>query len=167
MGQFIVTNHAAEDILLSSFTRTGATTAIVLPFAATVGALYAVEYAANSTDGNWVPVGLATSNGTSVTFTEFDTTRLAQTGYYRVALPVITVASFTRNTSDPTIYLEFKATAGTTYTVQYSQDMTTGSWVDVGSITSDGTSANFTETDAARLGLARGFYRIAVPAITQ
>lgn len=167
MGQFLVTNPAAENIVLSSFTRTGATTAIVLPFSAAAGATYTVEYAANLTNGSWTPVGLATSNGTTVTFTETDTTRLAQTGYYRVAIPVITIASFTRNTSDPTIHLQFKATAGTTCTVQYSPDMTTGSWGDVGSITSDGTSGDFYETSPARLGLGRGFYRIAMPVISQ
>ena len=147
MGQFVVANQAAEEIVLSSFTRTGATTAIVLPFTATAGAVYAVEYAANLTSGIWTPVGLATSNGTSITFTETVTARLAQTGYYRVAIPLITIASFTRDTSDPTIHLQFQATAGTTYTVQYSPDMTTGSWVDVGSITSDGTSGDFYETE--------------------
>jgi hypothetical protein len=33
-------------------------------------------------------------------------------------------------------------------------------------VTSDGTTANFTETDATRLGGARGFYRVKVPTIT-
>jgi bilirubin oxidase len=83
------------------------------------------------------------------------------------AVEDLAIASFTRLGSDPTIHLQFKATAGTTYTVQYSPDMTTGSWSDVGSITSDGTSGDFYETDPARLGLGRGFYRVGMPVIDQ
>ncbi|MDB6139014.1 MAG: hypothetical protein JWO94_2086, partial [Verrucomicrobiaceae bacterium] len=83
------------------------------------------------------------------------------------AVEDLAVASFTRLGSDPAITLQFKATPGTTYTLQYSPDMTTTSWADVGSVTSDGSSAVFTETNPARLASARGFYRIAVPVITQ
>jgi hypothetical protein len=77
----------------------------------------------------------------------------------------LAVASFTRSGNNSLISLDFKATPGTTYTLQYSPNMTTGSWTDIGSVTSDGTSANFTETDATRLGLPRGFYRVAIPTI--
>lgn len=79
------------------------------------------------------------------------------------AVEDLAVSSFTRLGSDPVIHLQFRATPGTTYTVQFSLDMTTGSWVDVGSVTSNGTSADFYETDATRLSLGRGFYRIAIP----
>ena len=48
---------------------------------------------------------------------------------------------------------------------KYSADMTTSSWTDIGSVTSNGTSANFTETDATRLGQAKGFYRVKIPTI--
>jgi FtsP/CotA-like multicopper oxidase with cupredoxin domain/arylsulfatase A-like enzyme len=77
----------------------------------------------------------------------------------------LAVASFARSGSNNLIQLDFKTTPGTTYTLQYSADMTTGSWTDIGSVTSDGTSASFTETDASRLGQARGFYRVAIPSI--
>jgi len=77
----------------------------------------------------------------------------------------LAIASFTRTGSSNLISLDFKATAGTTYTLQYSTDLTTGSWKDIGSVTSDGTSANFTETDTTRLGQARGFYRVVIPSI--
>ena len=43
--------------------------------------------------------------------------------------------------------------------------MTPSSWTDIGSVTSDGASAIFTETDATRLGQARGFYRVKIPTI--
>lgn len=81
------------------------------------------------------------------------------------AVEDLAVASFARTGSNNDIQLVFKATAGTTYTLQYSTDMTTGSWTDIGSVTSDGTSANFTETDDTRLGQARGFYRVTIPTV--
>jgi hypothetical protein len=43
--------------------------------------------------------------------------------------------------------------------------MTTSSWIDVGSVTSNGSSATFTETDPMRLGLGRGFYRVKIPTV--
>ncbi len=77
----------------------------------------------------------------------------------------LAIASFTRVANNQLISLDFKATPGTTYTLQHSPDMTTNSWTDIGSVTSDGTSANFTEFDATRLGQARGFYRVKFPTI--
>jgi len=76
----------------------------------------------------------------------------------------LSIASFTRYGNNSLISLDFKATPGTTYTLQWSPDLS--SWTTVGSVTSDGTSANFTETDAARLSGNRGFYRVKVPTIT-
>jgi len=81
------------------------------------------------------------------------------------AVEDLAVASFTRTGSNNDIQLVFKSTVGTTYNLQYSPDMTTNSWTDIGSVTSDGTSANFTETDDTRLGQARGFYRVTIPTI--
>ena len=83
------------------------------------------------------------------------------------AVEDLAVASFARNGTNPAIALQFKATPGTTYTLQYSPNMTIGSWTDVGSVTSDGASASFNETDPTRLGQARGFYRIAMPVVSQ
>jgi hypothetical protein len=83
------------------------------------------------------------------------------------AVEDLAIASFTRSGSNPSIHMQFLATPGTTYSVQYSPDATTGSWTEVGSVTSNGTSADFLETDPTRLGLARGFYRVAIPVITQ
>jgi hypothetical protein len=81
------------------------------------------------------------------------------------AVEDLAIASFTRTGASDNIVLNFKATPGTTYTLQYSPDMTTSSWTDIGSVTSDGTSANFTETNTTRLGQARGFYRVKIPVI--
>ena len=83
------------------------------------------------------------------------------------AVEDLAISSFTRLGSNPNINLQFQATPGTTYSVQYSPDMTTNSWIEVGSVTSNGTSASFIETDSNRLSLARGFYRVAIPVITQ
>ena len=74
------------------------------------------------------------------------------------------VASFTRYGSNSLIQLDFKATPGTTYTLQWSPDLAT--WSDVTTVTSDGYSATFTETDATRLQGSRGFYRVKLPTIT-
>ena len=81
------------------------------------------------------------------------------------AVEDLAIASFTRTGDNSLITLQFKATPGTTYTLQYSADLTTGSWTDIASVTSDGTSATFNETDTTRLGQARGFYRVAIPTI--
>ncbi len=63
------------------------------------------------------------------------------------------------------IALQFKSTVGTTYTLQYSADMTTSSWTDIGSVTGNGASAIFTETDATRLAQPKGYYRVKIPTI--
>ncbi|MBX7208599.1 MAG: YHYH protein [Verrucomicrobiaceae bacterium] len=76
----------------------------------------------------------------------------------------LSVASFTRYGSNSFIQLDFKSTPGTTYTLQWSPDLT--NWTDVGSVTSDGTSATFTETDQTRLGGSKGFYRVKIPTIS-
>ena len=83
------------------------------------------------------------------------------------AVEDLAISSFTRIGSDPNINLQFRATPGTTYSVQYSPDTTTNSWIEVGTVTSNGTAANFLETNLSRLGLARGFYRVTIPVITQ
>ena len=76
----------------------------------------------------------------------------------------LAIASFTRYGNNSLIQLDFKATPGTTYTLQWSPDLT--NWTDVGSVTSDGTSASFTETDQARLSGSKGFYRVKIPTIS-
>jgi hypothetical protein len=77
----------------------------------------------------------------------------------------LAISSFTRMGSGSLIQLDFQATPGTTYTLQYHTDLTNGTWTDIGSVTSDGTSATFIETDATRLGQARGFYRVTIPVV--
>jgi hypothetical protein len=83
------------------------------------------------------------------------------------AVEDLAVASFTRIGLNPEINLQFNSTPGTTYTLQYSPNLTTGSWTSIGYVTSDGYSANFTETDATRLAQPQGFYQVAIPVITQ
>ena len=80
------------------------------------------------------------------------------------ATEALAVSSFTRFGANRQIDLDFKATPGTTYNLQYSPDLST--WSDIGSVTSDGTSAGFTETDAARLAQGQGFYRVVRPAVS-
>ena len=80
------------------------------------------------------------------------------------AVEDLAVASFTRIGSNNQIDLNFKATAGSTYNLQYSTDLS--NWTDIGSVTSNGTSATFTETSSTRLAQAKGFYRVCMPAVS-
>lgn len=75
----------------------------------------------------------------------------------------LAVASFTRYGGNNLIQLNFNSTVGTTYSLQWSPDLST--WTDVGSVTSNGSSATFYETDATRLSGSKGFYRVMVPTI--
>jgi len=79
------------------------------------------------------------------------------------AVEDLAVASFTRYGNNSLIQLDFKATPGTTYTLQWSPDL--GTWSDIGSVTSDGNSASFTETDSTRLNGTSGFYRVNIPTV--
>ena len=80
------------------------------------------------------------------------------------AVEDLAIASFTRYGNNNLISLDFKSTPGTTYSLQWSPDLST--WSDVGSVTSDGNTANFTETDQTRLSGSKGFYRVKLPTIT-
>ncbi len=81
------------------------------------------------------------------------------------AVEDLAIASYTRTGPNGSVVFQFRSTPGTTYTVQYSTTLTTGSWVDIGSVTSDGTSASFTDTSAVRLAQPCGFYRVKIPTI--
>ncbi|MGB8167183.1 MAG: multicopper oxidase domain-containing protein [Chthoniobacteraceae bacterium] len=81
------------------------------------------------------------------------------------ATETLAIASFARTGNNNLIDFQFNATNGTSYLVQYSPDMTTGSWVTIGTVTSDGTAATFTEADAARLAQPRGFYRAVIQSV--
>lgn len=76
----------------------------------------------------------------------------------------LAIASFTRYGANTRIDLDFKATPGSTYALQHSIDMS--NWTTIGSVTSDGSTAGFTETDGTRLGQAKGFYRVVMPSVT-
>ncbi len=58
------------------------------------------------------------------------------------------------------LHLQFSGVLGTNYTLQYSPDLSLGSWINIGSVTSDG---NFTETNNSRLAQRKGFYRVILP----
>ncbi len=79
----------------------------------------------------------------------------------------LAIASFVRGPANEKIVMNFKATSGTTYTLQFSSDLTQSSWRDIASVTSNGSSVTYTETDPVRLAATPGFYRVKIPAITQ
>ena len=81
------------------------------------------------------------------------------------ATETIAAASATLTGSSNNVSFNFNATTGSSFLVQYSPDMTAGSWITVGVATSDGTSATYAETDTTRLGLAKGFYRAVIQAV--
>lgn len=76
----------------------------------------------------------------------------------------LAIARFTRSAHNNLVSLQCKANPPP-YTLQFSPDMTTGSLTDIDSVTSNGSFTSFTETEPARLSLARGFYRITIPAV--
>ncbi|MBI3882561.1 MAG: multicopper oxidase domain-containing protein [Verrucomicrobia bacterium] len=176
MGQFVVVNNAAEELLLASTTRTGAQTNIVFTFTSAAGSTYAVQYAGAS-NGNFQPVGIATNLGATATFTDTNATRLASNGFYKITQPLLTVASCARTGTNSftgtnqtsqayeNIALKFSASTNTTYLVQFSTDLTSGSWTNVGAVTSDGTAANYVETNVTRLAIPRAFYRVQMPVV--
>ena len=89
MGQFVVTNNQTENIIITNFTRVGATNATVT-FKATTGTTYAVQFNSNLASTNWNEVTTVTSSGSLASFTETNTARLAQSvGFYRIVMPVI------------------------------------------------------------------------------
>ena len=77
----------------------------------------------------------------------------------------LAIASFTRTGTNNLINFQFNATNGTSYLVQHSPDMTTGSWQTIGTVTSDGTAATFIEADVTRLAQPRGFYRAVIQSV--
>jgi bilirubin oxidase len=83
------------------------------------------------------------------------------------ATDAIAVASVTRTGSNSVINFQFNTTPGTSFVVQYSPDMTTGSWTTIGTTTgnSDGTGATFSEADVDRLAVPRGFYRAVLQSV--
>jgi hypothetical protein len=56
--------------------------------------------------------------------------------------------------------LEWSSVAGKTYSVQYSANLVV--WTEVGTVTADGDTASFSDTDAGRAGSASGYYRVLV-----
>ena len=58
------------------------------------------------------------------------------------------------------LHMQFSGVVGTNYTLQYSPDLTAGSWIEIGTVTNDG---NFSETNPTRLALPKGFYRAVIP----
>ena len=75
----------------------------------------------------------------------------------------LAIASTTRTAGSNYITFQFNATTGTTYTLQYSPDLS--NWTTIGSVTSNGNSADFTETDSTHLSQSKGFYRVVLPEV--
>jgi bilirubin oxidase len=88
---------------------------------------------------------------------------MAQFIVTNAAVPDLYISSFKRAGTNTDIAMNFKSTPGTTYKLFFSTNFTTGSWSDIATVTSDGTSVNYTETNTSRLSLPRGFYRINEP----
>ena len=58
------------------------------------------------------------------------------------------------------LHMQFSGAVGINYTLQYSSDLSAGSWIEIGTVTNDG---NFSETNPNRLALPKGFYRAVIP----
>ncbi|MDB6059446.1 MAG: bilirubin oxidase [Verrucomicrobiales bacterium] len=77
----------------------------------------------------------------------------------------LAIASFTRTGFNNQIEMLFYATPGTTYSLQYTPTLQSPAWADIASVTSDGASVKYTETDPTRLAGVLGFYRVIMPLI--
>ena len=89
MAQFLVATTNVENLAVANVTRIGTNSTITIPFVATTGTTYVLQYSASFTAESWSDIGSVTSDGTTATFNETDTNRLAQSwGYYRVVMPV-------------------------------------------------------------------------------
>ncbi len=90
MAQFLVLNTNVENLVIASFTRTGTNNQIALRFNATPGTTYALQYLGKLGNSAWSDIASLTSDGTAVTYTETNATRLAGfSGFYRVVMPLI------------------------------------------------------------------------------
>ncbi len=168
----------------SSFVLTvGPPAAVILPILATVTAgssntlswagiagatSYTVEMASSANFSTGLLASQTVTNPTAI----FNSLTNGLIYYYRVrsnnssgSSAYSNTVSSAQDTSLRTIPLSlvFKATVGTSYTLQYSPDMMSSSWTDIGWVISDGNSANFTETNATRLAQLKGFYRVITP----
>ena len=56
----------------------------------------------------------------------------------------------------------FVTEAGANYALEYSPDLTTGSWTRIGTMTGDGTEKRFADEDAGRRARPEGFYRVLI-----
>lgn len=118
--------------------------------------------------------GLLSSQTVSTLTANFSSLTHGLTYYYRVrsnnSVGSSSYSNAVFSTQDTSLRpislnLVFSSPVGTTYTLQYSPDMTIGSWTDIGSVTSIGSSANFTETNGNRLAQPKGFYRAITPTV--
>jgi len=64
--------------------------------------------------------------------------------------------------SDNGLQTAFQSQAGVTYELEYSEDLTPGSWSVVATVEGDGGSKTFADSDATRNGMPAGFYRVQV-----
>lgn len=124
-----------------------------------------------STSADFV-TGLLSSQTVSTTTASFSSLTHGLSFYYRVRSNNSSGSSSYSNTVFSTqdtllrtisLNLGFTSAVGVTYTLQYSPDLTIGSWTEIGSVTSDGSSAKFTETSGNRLAQPKGFYRAILP----
>ena len=64
--------------------------------------------------------------------------------------------------SDNGLQTAFQSQAGVTYELEYSEDLTPGSWSVVATVEGDGGTKTFADSDATRNGMPAGFYRVQV-----
>ncbi|MEI6175759.1 MAG: DUF1566 domain-containing protein [Verrucomicrobiota bacterium] len=74
----------------------------------------------------------------------------------------MTASTVTKTASSSTATMSWVSLPDKTYTVQYSPTLLDGSWTTIATIPSIGTLTRFTDTDATRLSLPKGFYRVAL-----
>ncbi len=78
-------------------------------------------------------------------------------------VPPLEIVSIVRNAAE--VEIEIAAPPDMRVRIEYSPDLSVGSWISLGNVSMSGGRGTFVDTDAGRVGLALGFYRaVEVPA---
>ena len=84
-----------------------------------------------------------------------------------IELPVdqtlrMATTTVTKTGTSSTAAMSWVSLPDNSYAVQYSPTLLAGSWTTIATVTSIGTLTSFTDTDATRMSLTQGFYRVAL-----
>ena len=156
---FTIKNTGAADLTGLGLTIDGpdaalftVTTNAIAPIAGPAGSTtFTVQFAPTNAGPKTAVLHLASNDADE---NPFDIT-LTGTGSRPASLPPITTVTLTV----AGLQLTLPISGGQTVGVEYSETLDPGSWIDLGNVVVLDGTGSFTDTDSARLGKPRGFYR--------